>query len=276
MKMLLLLCLALTGFTRLIAQPQKDFPYLQEKESPASLLPVPMSQHDNYLLQKEGLTREELNGKPLLAGAVHPGLLHGAWRSWYQNGKGRDSGRLVKGLPDGTWKQWDENGQLIAVRTYSADKYFRISHEMLRYHPKRVNYPLAALYQIDRVLAGTYLQASYSFPAGSRAEQSLSDAVKDNIATGNSYQPVFSHSLHHGLFMNFYSNGMVKDSGYYKDGLRQGVWIHYDSGKEIKEKGTYHQGIRVGEWRYYNTSGKLEQLTVYSKSGKVKKNILFK
>src|SRR5262245_27522270 len=70
-----------------------------------------------------GSLQHQLNNKPLFSTATRNHKLHGDWQSWYQNGLLCDSGRFVNGLPDGLWKYWNKKGELIAIRTYSADKY---------------------------------------------------------------------------------------------------------------------------------------------------------
>jgi antitoxin component YwqK of YwqJK toxin-antitoxin module len=217
-----------------------------------------------------------LNDKPLFAARIKNGKLNGPWQSWYQNGLPCDSGNFVKGLPDGVWKHWNEKGQLLALRTYSADKHQRIDNEMIRFNPRRINYPLASLYQVNRQAALQYMKMSYSFPnAGEQITGlTLSELVTKNI-TGNNYRPVFDRTLHHGLFMNFYPDGRVKDSGYYRNGLRQGIWVHRDIEKATRQKGTYHNGIKVKEWRTYAESGKLLELVVYGLKGGIKKKRYF-
>jgi antitoxin component YwqK of YwqJK toxin-antitoxin module len=75
--------------------------------------------------------------------------------------------------------------------------------------------------------------------------------------------------------MNFYPDGRVKDSGYYRNGLRQGIWVHRDIEKATRQKGTYHNGIKVKEWRTYAESGKLLELVVYGLKGGIKKKRYF-
>jgi antitoxin component YwqK of YwqJK toxin-antitoxin module len=233
---------------------------------------VLFQQLNKFSLPREGTINERLNNNPLFTAGVKNGKLHGKWQSWYQNGVLCDSGRLVRGLPDGEWRYWDDNGQLIAVRSYSADKYQRVSNEMIRYHPKRVSFPLTVLYQKNKQLARKYLDASYSFANTGTKEEggSLPELIAKNIAPGNFYRPVFDHALHHGLFMNFFPDGIVKDSGYYKNGLRQGVWLHRDAKREIKNKGSYVNGVKVKEWKRYDASGKLQELSFYSSQGILK------
>jgi antitoxin component YwqK of YwqJK toxin-antitoxin module len=234
---------------------------------------VPPGQTHAYALPRRGPVSEQLNNKPLFNTGVKNGKLHGSWVSWYQNGMPCDSGSLVKGLPDGVWKYWDTAGQLIALRTYSSDKYHRIRNEMTRYHPKKISYPLAALYQQNKTRAMVYMDASHSFGNAVSREtvrRSLPQLVIENITSGKTYKPVFSQALHHGLFMNFSRVGIVSDSGYYTNGLRQGLWIHRDSVNDFTYKGSYNNGIKIKEWKIYTADGKLQELIFYTSKGKIK------
>ncbi|MGZ8511464.1 MAG: toxin-antitoxin system YwqK family antitoxin [Chitinophagaceae bacterium] len=259
----------------LLAQPPQSED-LEAREMPgeqsATVGNVLFQQQNKYSLPKQGTINERLNDNPLFAANVKNGKLHGSWQSWYQNGMRCDSGKLVRGLPDGVWRYWDDSGQLIAVRTYNADKYHRVRNEMIRYHPKRVSFPLTVLYQKNKQLAIKYLDAAYSFDNAGRTgkDRSLPELVTKNIMPGNIYRPVFDHALHHGLFMNFFPDGTVKDSGYYKNGLKHGVWFHRDKVRELKYKGIYFNGIKVKEWKSYNASGKLQELSFYTSRGILK------
>ena len=236
-----------------------------EYENSATFFP----EANHYSLPRQGLINEQLNNKPLYSGSVRNGKLHGEWQSWYQDGLRCDSGKLVKGLPDGVWKYWDSNGNLIALRSYSADKYYRVKNEMIRYHPKRISFPLTQLYHRNKPAALKYIEAFYLFGVAGRKEP-LPELVTKNITSGNAYKPVFDHALHHGLFINFSPDGSIKDSGYYKNGLRQGLWVHKDTSKKIMLKGSYINGQKSKEWKVYDDSGKLYEIIFYTPKGDVK------
>jgi antitoxin component YwqK of YwqJK toxin-antitoxin module len=114
------------------------------------------------------------------------------------------------------------------------------------------NYSITTLYQNNRAKATALVKSSYSFR----------DLLGDN-----SYSPVFKDCIHHGLFMNFYDNGIMKDSGYYKNGLREGVWIEGQNNKESYWTGSFTNGIKTGTWKHFNQQKKMVELIVY-KNGK--------
>jgi antitoxin component YwqK of YwqJK toxin-antitoxin module len=218
-----------------------------------------------YQIPAKGLLQEFHEGKLLFSTASRHSKLNGGWQSWYAAGHLCDSGKLVSNLPDGEWKFWGHNGRLKAIRTYDAEKFNRVYEEIHRYNPKRSFYFIAALSQKNIKEALWYLTSVYSL-SGKKDRQhfsSLRQQVQSNITVGNSYQPVFSECLHEGLYMNFFENGQVKDSGYYKDGIRNGKWIHYEAPAGNRWEGAYHNGQKIKEWKYYNKEGGLTEIVTY-------------
>jgi len=222
-----------------------------------------------YKLPSSGLINESGSTRILFSAEVKRGKLNGAWTSWYANGVICDSGRLVNNLPDGKWEYRNQKGEILAVRHYNADKFVRITGEMLHYHPKRSFYYLAALYQRNRAAALQYLDARYSFPDSRTGNPAttLRQLVDENISKEGGYRPVFVQQLHDGLYLNYFPGGLVKDSGFYKDGLRTGKWIHRDSAAAGWYQGAYLHDIRIKEWKHYDGQGRLLELIHY-RSGK--------
>ncbi|MDZ4795757.1 MAG: hypothetical protein SGI83_15870 [Bacteroidota bacterium] len=214
------------------------------------------------------LIQESHQGTRLYSAGNTDGKLHGNWQSWYANGLLCDSGRLIKNIPEGEWKYWDEHGQLIAIRHYSAVKFHQVLEEMHRYNPKRSFYILSLLYQQNRSGALQYLDVSYSFPGSKTASDyaTLRELVLSNIF-GQSYKPVFEQCLQDGLYMNYFADGSIKDSGDYKDGLRHGPWIHMKGAALYRQQGAYQNGLKVKEWKIYDRNNKLLELIFYNKSG---------
>ena len=254
----------------------------EREDIPASSNPTLTSSGNSsverFSLPKEGSISEAHNDKRLYEGSVKNKKLHGNWTSWYQNGLICDSGKFVHGLPDGEWKHWDSEGKLVAVRTYNADKYQRINLEMYRYNPRHPSYPLSVLYHKNKNAAMQYLHSSYSFPHTVKRidDLSLQQWVIANITPGNIYHPVYDQSLHHGLYLNYFSNGEVKDSGYYNNGLRHGIWIEKDNPSGIIRQGNYVNGKKTREWKSYNKSGQLVEIVYYNNKGGVTRKKRFR
>ncbi len=198
-----------------------------------------------------------------IAGTRHRGIrfhglvknkrLHGAWKSWFPNNIQHEEGNLKNGLPNGEWRVWFPNGQLRYVRTYSSDKYQRIRQEFHRPHPKLPNYSLTSLYLRDRKKALQFTRSSYSF--------------KENDSQ-DIHVPVFNNCLHHGVFINYFEDGSIRDSGTYKHGLREGVWIESNGLNNGFNSGLYKNGLKTGTWKQFDQRKNLLKIIQYSKGRK--------
>jgi antitoxin component YwqK of YwqJK toxin-antitoxin module len=222
-----------------------------------------------FLLQKNGTIQQQSSTGVSVFATVKQYKLHGKWQSKYGNGQMIDEGTLVKGIPHGEWKVWSQNGTLLAVRNYDADLLQRIQQEIKLNHPRNYFYTITNIHKKNSPAAATYLTANYSFGNTSVKQISTITEVVDNNANDiTQYRPVFTTCLHHGLFMNFYRNGAIKDSGYFYQGLKEGVWLHYINEAGVVWKGSYKYGMPEREWKLYNAAGKLMMIVFYNQNGK--------
>ena len=204
--------------------------------------------------RKKGSIIAEDSGKELFNAGFKRNNLHGAWISRYTDATLIDSGNFHHGIPDGEWRSWYPDGKLRSIRTYSAAKWVAVQSEISRRNT-RIYY-----HQLSKLM-GWNNQKFESLTGASASFASLAN-------TGKHYQPPFKYCLHHGLFMNFYSNGVAKDSGYYKDGLRDGLWNEYYPNGLVSAAGAYISGYKNSGWKYYNKDGRLTMLAEY-KHGKL-------
>lgn len=210
----------------------------------------------------------EADGNVLLQTSVKHHSLHGSWKSYYNPEQLMDMGTLVKGVPDGLWQSWYPNGQLKSVRNYNADMLVRVQQDVSLNHPKLSKFAITQRYKHEGRNVLYVLRSSYSYNKGNYTlPQQPFELVKQNASNPSNYHPPFYQSLHHGMFMNYFENGTVKDSGYYKEGLREGLWIHRIDVANGTWKGMYKHGIRQKEWKYYNTSGKLMLIVFFNNKG---------
>ena len=206
---------------------------------------------------------------PHLKTAVKNGRIHGQWKSFHGSGQLLDEGALKKGIPDGVWKVWDSSGKLRAIRTYDAEKLERVKQEWRTNHPRQVLSALATLYRTNPEAALNFISVANSFSSASNMDLvvGLEKLAIINSEDMNKYRPPFNRCFHHGLFMNLSSEGMVLDSGYYKNGLPNGFWEHRSPASGSLWKGAYRNGLRQQEWKKYSPDGKLELIIFYSKNG---------
>lgn len=217
-------------------------------------------------LPVNALLQESLDGHLLFRATVKKSALHGVWQSWFSNGQSCDSGRLVRNIPEGEWTIRNRAGQLMAIRTFNAEGYHRVLEEITRPNPRRNFYQLGQIALQNRSLALRYLQAEYAFPEKTKDAKfhTVRELVLAN-STGQSYRPVFENGLLDGLFMNYFDNGQVKDSGYYQKGIREGYWIHRESLSMETMAGSYRHGLKEQEWKIYSPDGRLQQIMLYRK-----------
>ena len=215
--------------------------------------------------------KAELNetyGSISLQTSVKNHALHGEWKSYYHAEQLMDMGTLVKGMPDGLWQSWYPNGQLKSVRNYSADLFVRIQQDVSLNHPKLSKFVITQRYKQEGNNVLYLLRSAYSYNRGNYAlPHQPMELVKQNASDPFNYHPPFNQSLHHGMYLNYFENGVVKDSGYYKEGLREGLWVHRADVRSGTWKGMYKHGIRQKEWKYYNTTGRLLLIVFFNNKG---------
>jgi antitoxin component YwqK of YwqJK toxin-antitoxin module len=203
--------------------------------------------------------------------------LIGNWITKFNVDRVCDSGGFKNNIPHGVWKSWYPNGKLRSIRTYDAFKLAKAKRDIALSESKAVMSPIADIARKNPAVAYSFLMADYSFhtlavqPALVFAANnwlSLTKRIAYNLSHESSYVPPFSECLHHGLYMNFYETGSVKDSGYYKDGVREGMWEEWLHGGHTRSYGFYRHGHRVDIWKFYNTSGKLIYVKAYNRNGR--------
>lgn len=67
----------------------------------------------------------------------------------------------------------------------------------------------------------------------------------------------------HGIFEEFYNNGILKTKTHYKNGIISDTLYNYYENGKIKEKGLVAGKQMLGWWNYYNNSGKLIKKAEY-------------
>jgi antitoxin component YwqK of YwqJK toxin-antitoxin module len=241
---------------------EREFSSLEEIKAPAKLIrkiPVAQNRDLSYFSSPEGKRKKVLfaqeEGDLVFTTQYRRNQLHGIWLGRYRTGAKLDSGSFINNVPDGEWRTWYSNGNLRSVRTYSATKYVAVNNEISRRNEKVIYHSLSKIGMLHPATYVHITSSNYSF-------------ISMPSATGHAYVPPFINCLHHGLYMNFHPNGAVKDSGYYKDGLRDGIWDEFYDNGQLKASGYYYKGQKNSGWKYYTPQGKLSMLSEY-KNGKL-------
>ncbi len=204
--------------------------------------------------------------------------LRGNWISKFSDDQLCDSGSLRNNVPDGLWKSWYANGNLRFIRHYNAFKLEKAKQDIKLRQSKAVTSAIAVLARTNLQAAYSYLHPDYSFHtlasqpsnfSSYDAWLTLNERVSKNISEESSaYTPPFLECLHHGLYMNFYPDGSVKDSGFYKNGLRHGIWEEWLDDGKTRSQGFYTSGHKTSTWKFYDKKGVLLYVKSYNRNGK--------
>ncbi len=236
--------------------------YLYRKPPPINeLLPAKSTQND------QTITVYHQNGAKKLSAFAKKNLLHKKWQTWYASSNACDEGNLQKSVPHGTWRVWYRNGQLRYIRTYDAGLLDKLKDEWIR-RPRNSFYPITTIAKENIRKAAWYISTEHAFSLPpSQKIISVSELVSHNMEDSLHYVPPFAEGLLHGLYTNYFSNGLVKDSGYYRYGMREGDWLECNSDETIISRGFYRHGTRQGMWKYYQGK-QLVQLKEFDNKGK--------
>ena len=89
----------------------------------------------------------------------------------------------------------------------------------------------------------------------------------------------YKNGVAEGMFKEFDKEGKITNVKIYKDGVvtgdgivdeynkEQGAWKEFYPTGELKATGTYKNGKKVGPWVYYFINGKIEQQGIYTNNG---------
>lgn len=202
------------------------------------------------------------NNNILLSAHFKNGKLHHNWFSQYANGVKCDSGYFKNGIPEGEWKHWDENGNLRMVRNFSTTKYNRVTDEISK-QIKHPTYTISRMAKQNKFAALQHLQTKET----AIKSKDYKTRALHNVTANAGYASVYNECLYHGLYVNLNENGVVVDSGYYKDGLRDGLWMERNTTSNTITTGMYKHGKKSKEWKQYNADNQLTGITIY-KEGK--------
>jgi antitoxin component YwqK of YwqJK toxin-antitoxin module len=224
--------------------------------------------HYPFQLPLSGSITELKDETVLVSALVKNHRLHGQWKTAYTNGQLLDEGKLVKGLQDGLWQSWYANGQLRSVRNYSAGLFTSIQQDVQLNHPKLSRFVITERYKKEGRAVLQVFQTVYSFNTSKlKMPANPVELAQSNRSNSQQYLPPFSNALHHGEYINYFENGVTKDSGYYKEGLKEGIWLHRADAGTGLWKGMYKHGVKQKEWKYYNAAGKLKLIVFFNNRG---------
>lgn len=84
-----------------------------------------------------------------------------------------------------------------------------------------------------------------------------------------------AHRIPSGHYSKYYSDGKIKETGYYTLGAKDLEWISYYQNGQLKERCNYADGLRVGLHEEYYPSGQLSKKCFYIKGMRSGKKISY-
>jgi antitoxin component YwqK of YwqJK toxin-antitoxin module len=200
--------------------------------------------------------------------------LHGAWQTFYANEQLCEEGKFVNNLPDGEWRIWYPDGKLKAIVHYSAEKFHYIKADIRRNHPKDKKYAITRHAAMRKNIKPYFKPAFPGTPPDTESLSVLKKIYHNTSGDGSNYIPPFSSCLHHGSYISYFENGLVRDSGLYVNGLKHEVW-HETINDNLIAFGYYNHGEKHGQWKYYHSDGSLRYSEHYI-HGKLKNSHHFR
>jgi antitoxin component YwqK of YwqJK toxin-antitoxin module len=224
------------------------------------LLPVDVLQyvvrwHNEGNDRSAKMTGWYANGQQAIILNTHRSSLHGVWQTWYQNGQLRDAGTFVHNIPNGEWRSWYATGKLRSIRQYDAHKMQMVEVAVRQRNPKLAFHPIS--------------QEAIRHPEKMKSLLSPVLAIAGYGRNASTYEYPFEQCLHQGFYANYYENGTMQQSGYYKDGLKDGLWMQWHPDGTMVSSGYYQHGLLHGAKKEFNSVGNMQKMTEYKHGKKV-------
>lgn len=209
-----------------------------------------------------------LNGNKKLEAMYSDSLLNGSLKKWYANENLEWEGNYTKGKLTGKWISYHSNGTKSAEGTYDES-----GSENLVGTSTQFDYRGNMISQVSGYNEGKSNGTETNYFTDGKVQSNF--VVSDNVIKHIEYFDLSGNKLYAAdekegelHYKSFFTEGMLKMEGMFKDGVKTGLWKEYNvSGKLISES-NWLQGLESGEQKSYYSNGKL-QLVYVCDSGKV-------
>ncbi len=191
------------------------------------------------------------NGQLALVASFHKAEFLGVWVSYHDNGTKRDEGQFERGYPTGEWKSWYRSGVLRSVRHFSASKLMSVEIWQSTRNPKLSFSKLATAALVNPRLFTKAISAGNAFSGLGSPDET--------------YEPPFVKCLLHGFYADYFANGMMKENGYYQDGLKDGLCTKWSYKGEVLSTAYYFNGLLHGGCESFSLDGRINRLSEYHK-----------
>ncbi|MBI1266566.1 MAG: hypothetical protein GC193_03940 [Cryomorphaceae bacterium] len=192
------------------------------------------------------------NGVLSSEGPMINGLPDGFWKTYYEDGNLKTAGNRKNHLLEGEWFFNRPDGTLERIITYSADKRNGYTKEF-----SADSIVIAQIPYEGDIRSGL---ATYFYETGERYRETT---FVNNKEEGKGYE----YDKDGRVITNLtYQNGFLRSIekiNRYQDGQRTGYWIDLYPNGVKKEEGNYRYGLRNGVFKFYNKKGDLDKMEQY-------------
>lgn len=186
----------------------------------------------------------------------------GYWREFYPNGKLKSESNYENGRKIGISKLYDKKGRLDKIKSYNLDSLNQNGQdiELIKLHKEY--YP--GSYKA-RLIGGFYNNMKQGMY---REYDTLGNIINGYIYKNDTILAegvLLNDGTYDGEWKFYYSSGINKSFGLYKNGAKNGVWTYYYENGKKQQVGKYNNEIPSGEWKWYYKNGVLKRLEYYRK-----------
>lgn len=207
---------------------------------------------------------------------------------YHENGKLHWKGNMLEidssSSPIGLWEYWHENGiKQLETWNDSSSKSFYLNMwlptgEQILKNGQGILYEIwplggnewdSSVYQIkDSIKQGfyrgyrlypkhNYFQV-YDGQFDANSKKTGKWVFKDSIVYKYWENEYYLNDDLNGLTEHFYFNGVIKDSGQYKDNLQEGEWRYYFANGTVSKISHYKKGNLIGDYKEYYLNQKIK------------------
>lgn len=186
------------------------------------------------------------NGQVSSEGFLRQGKPDGYWKSYYRNGLLKTEGNRENYQLEGTWKFYNEEGVL----------YLTIDYDNNLKDGKSITYRGDKPYKVERFQEDKKNgNTEYFYPSGT-IKKKVPFVAGREVGLGFEYD-----SLGHIITLLTYKAGvLVKNqeiNRYDKVMKKKGIWMEFHSNGQIKNTGLYVDDLKHGYWKYFKPNANL-------------------
>ncbi len=206
-----------------------------------------------FIAKQERINKTDFSGKK-----------QGLWKTFH------DSTLIVKtesnyenDLLNGFYKEFDRKGSLIKIEKYINGKKQEKAKEVVKLDIRTIYDENGKLKETYTITKDGKKQGAFRTYSDSGTVNNSKIYVDDELVAEGILD---TKGTRQGFWTEYYSIGLIKSKGEYKDGIKIGEWIYYHLNGEIEQKGKYtKKGRPDGKWFWYFDNKQLQREETYSK-----------